>query len=129
MPPSPVVVEVPAALAPRPSASLACADSDPKLMPAMVMGILSVTGLRGEARADGDVGRAALAVAFERIAADRGAEEQQVVEMRQPPLGAATTDVVDAGRGRAANLRDRVVVEGRRLARRGVDPAVLRAHQ
>ena len=44
MPPSPVVVEVPAAVAPRPSASLACADSEPKLMPAMVIGIFSSIG-------------------------------------------------------------------------------------
>jgi hypothetical protein len=44
MPPSPVVVEVPARLAPRPSASLASADSEPKLMPAMVIGILSLMG-------------------------------------------------------------------------------------
>ncbi len=44
MPPSPVVVEVPASVAPRPSASLALAESDPKLMPAMVIGILSVIG-------------------------------------------------------------------------------------
>ena len=38
-PPSPVVVDVPAAVAPRPSASLAGPDSAPKLMPAMVIGI------------------------------------------------------------------------------------------
>ena len=44
MPPSPVVVEVPTALAPRPSASLACAEREPKLMPAMVMGIFSEIG-------------------------------------------------------------------------------------
>ena len=44
MPPSPVVVEVPAAVAPRPSASFAGADSEPKLMPAMVIGIFSVIG-------------------------------------------------------------------------------------
>ena len=44
MPPSPVVVEVPMAEAPRPSASLAGADSDPKLMPAMVMGIFRWIG-------------------------------------------------------------------------------------
>ena len=44
MPPSPVVVEVPTALAPRPSASLACADSEPKLMPAIVTGIFSLIG-------------------------------------------------------------------------------------
>jgi hypothetical protein len=44
MPPSPVVVEVPTADAPRPKASFACADNAPKLMPAMVIGIFSVIG-------------------------------------------------------------------------------------
>ena len=44
MPPSPVVVEVPASVAPRPSASLAWPDSEPKLMPAMVIGIFSSIG-------------------------------------------------------------------------------------
>ena len=44
MPPSPVVVEVPASVAPRPSASLAGPDSEPKLMPAMVIGIFSSIG-------------------------------------------------------------------------------------
>ena len=44
MPPSPVVVDVPHALAPRPSASLAFALSAPKLMPAIVMGMSSRSG-------------------------------------------------------------------------------------
>jgi hypothetical protein len=44
MPPSPVVVEVPIADAPRPSASLALAESAPKLMPAMVIGIFRWIG-------------------------------------------------------------------------------------
>jgi hypothetical protein len=44
MPPSPVVVEVPASVAPRPSASLAGPDSAPKLMPAMVIGMSSSIG-------------------------------------------------------------------------------------
>jgi hypothetical protein len=44
MPPSPVVVEVPASVAPRPSASLALPESAPKLMPAMVIGIFSSIG-------------------------------------------------------------------------------------
>src|SRR5262249_60561352 len=44
MPPSPVVVEVPVAVAARPMASLARADRAPKLIPAMVMGISSSTG-------------------------------------------------------------------------------------
>ena len=58
MPPSPVVVEVPTALAPRPSASLAGADSAPKLMPAMVTGMSSCDRLRRVARAEHDVGAA-----------------------------------------------------------------------
>src|SRR5688572_32514086 len=37
-------------------------------------------------RSERHVGAAALAVTFERVAADRGAEEQQVVEVRQPTL-------------------------------------------
>ena len=45
MPPSPVVVEVPTAVAARPRAVLAVADSAPKLMPAMVIGMSSSTGL------------------------------------------------------------------------------------
>jgi hypothetical protein len=45
IPPSPVVVEVPTAVAARPSDSLAWADSDPKLIPAMVIGMSSTSGL------------------------------------------------------------------------------------
>ena len=44
MPPSPVVVDVPTSLAPRPSASFAGAESAPKLMPAIVTGIASSSG-------------------------------------------------------------------------------------
>ncbi len=44
MPPSPVVVDVPTAVAARPSASLAWADSAPKLIPAIVIGIASSSG-------------------------------------------------------------------------------------
>ena len=44
MPPSPVVVDVPISLAPRPSASFAGADSAPKLIPAIVIGIFSSSG-------------------------------------------------------------------------------------
>ena len=39
-----VVVDVPAMDAPRPSASLAGADNEPKLIPAIVTGIFSVIG-------------------------------------------------------------------------------------
>ena len=45
MPPSPVVVDVPTSVAARPSASLAEAESAPKLMPAMVIGMSRWSGL------------------------------------------------------------------------------------
>ena len=44
MPPSPVVVLVPTALAPRPSASFAGAESAPKLIPAIVIGMSRWSG-------------------------------------------------------------------------------------
>ena len=71
------------------------------------------------ARAEHDIGAAALAIAFERIARDRCAEEEQIVEVRQLPLRAGAADVIDAGDRRAADFRQRVVVEGGGCARRG----------
>ena len=44
MPPSPVVVDVPTSVAARPSASFAGAESAPKLIPAIVIGIFSSMG-------------------------------------------------------------------------------------
>ena len=44
MPPSPVVVEVPSSVAARPSASFTLAESAPKLIPAMVIGMASSIG-------------------------------------------------------------------------------------
>ena len=111
MPPSPVVVEVPAIVAPRPSASFASADSEPKLMPAMVIGILSSIGFLAKRVPIIDIGAAFLAIALERIARDRGAEEQQVVEMRQLALGAGATDIINAGGRSTADLRESVIVE------------------
>ena len=91
--------------APRPSASLAWADSAPKLMPAMVTGMSRCSGKRGVAVAEHDVGAAALAVALQRVARHARAEEQQVVEVRQGALGAPAADVVDAGLGGALDAR------------------------
>ena len=82
-----------------------------------------------EAGADGDVGCALLAIAFQRIAADGSAEKQQVVEMRQLALGAAAANVVDAGGGGAANFGDRGVVERCRFARRRWIQRSPRRHQ
>ena len=45
MPPSPVVVDVPTCVAARPSASLALADSAPKLIPVMAIGVSNSNGL------------------------------------------------------------------------------------
>ena len=44
MPPSPVVVDVPIAVAARPSDSFTLADSAPKLMPAIVIGMARSSG-------------------------------------------------------------------------------------
>ena len=64
--------------------------------------------LCGEARAEHGLRRALLAIALERIARQRCAEEQQVVEVRQLALGAEAADLVQArGRG-ALDVVDRV---------------------
>ena len=101
-------------------------DSAPKLMPGDRDRDLQVQRPGGVAVAEHDVGVAALAVALERIARDARAEEEQVVEVRQPALGAPAPDVVDALARGALDLGDHVAVEGGRLAqgrqvrRRGV---------
>ena len=112
MPPSPVVVEVPTSLAPRPSASLALADSAPKLMPGDGHRDLQVQRLGGVAVAEDDVGIALFAVALQRVAGHGGAEEQQVIEVRDLALGAPAADVVDAGGGGPLDVRDGGAVEG-----------------
>ena len=76
--------------------------------------------LAREAAADHHVGVAALPVALERVAGDARAEEQQVVEVRHPALGAEAADVVDPLARGALDLGDHVAVERRRLAQPGV---------
>jgi len=56
------------------------------------------------AGAQRDGGVAFLAVAFEGIARDRRAEEQQIVEMRNLTLRAAASNVINARGRRAANF-------------------------
>jgi hypothetical protein len=65
-----------------------------------------------EAGANGDPGAAFLAIAFEWVARDRCSEEQEIVEMRQLALCTGAANVIDAGDRGAADLRQRVVVEG-----------------
>src|SRR5260370_21287128 len=85
--------------------------------------------LLGETGSDGHVGGALFTIAFERIATDGGSQEKQIVEVRKLALRAETSNVIDAGCSRSTDFRDRVVVKGRRLARRGMNPAVLGIHQ
>src|SRR4029077_7274088 len=73
-----------------------------------------------EARAEHDVGAASLAIALERVARDTRAEEEQVVEVRQTPLGAEAADVVDTLACRALDLGDDVAVVEVRLAQAGL---------
>jgi hypothetical protein len=63
-------------------------------------------------RAEDDVGPARLPVALQRVARHARAEEQEVVEVRDAPLGASAADVVDAVARGALDLGDRVPVEG-----------------
>ena len=72
--------------------------------------------LRGKAGADRDVGRAPFPIALERIAGDRGAEEHQIVEGRQPPFGAEAPDVVQALARGALDLGDHALWETRGLS-------------
>src|SRR5207248_1994044 len=74
---------------------------------------LQADGLLGMARAQDHVGTATLAIAFEWIAADRSAEKQEIVEMRQLALRTEPADVIDTGRGRAMDFGDGVFVERR----------------
>ena len=79
-------------------------------------GNIQLERLRREARPEDDVGRTALAITLERVARDRCAEEEQVIKVRQPALGAESADVVDPlGRG-ALDLGDDGAVEEVRLA-------------
>src|SRR6202035_5506716 len=59
-----------------------------------------------ETGAERQVGGAALAIAFERVARDRGAEQYEVVETRQRAQSAEAADLVEPFIGRALDLSD-----------------------
>ena len=90
-------------------------------------GDLQMDRLLRETRAEHDVGRASLAIAFEGVTRHRGAEKQQVVEMRQFALGAKAADVVNALARRATDLVDRVAVEDVGLAEPRMPVGAVRA--
>ena len=81
---------------------------------------LQLDRLAREPRAENDVGRALLAVALERVARDARAEQQEIVEVRQPPLRAEAPDVVDALSCSALDLGDHGTVVEERLAKGGI---------
>src|SRR5258708_17725142 len=58
----------------------------------------------GKARAEHDIGGAALAVTLERIARDRGAEKGAIVEARRLTIGAEAADLVDPFIGSALDF-------------------------
>ena len=124
MPPSPVVVDVPTSLAPRPSASLAGPGQRAERHAGDGDRDIKVQRMFGVPIAEDDVGVAALAVALQRVARHRRAEEEQVVEVRKGPFGAPAADVVDTGFGRAMDGRDRLTVEGGGLAQAEAGPVV-----
>jgi hypothetical protein len=88
---------------------------------------LQLEGALRKACPEDDVGRAALAVALERVARDRRAEKEQVVEVRQRALGAEAADVIDALARGALDRVDRVAIEDRALAQTGAPAACHRA--
>ena len=104
MPPSPVVVEVPASVGAAAQRFLGVPEREPKLMPAMVIGIFSSSGFLAKRVAQHHVGIAAFPVALQRIARHRGAEKQQIVEMWEPAFGAEPPDIVEARAGRRARI-------------------------
>src|SRR6266849_5224064 len=77
---------------------------------------LQLDRLAREPRAEDNVRRALLAIALERVARDAGAEQEQVVEVRQAPLRAEAADVVDALARCALDLGDDCAVIEKRLA-------------
>jgi hypothetical protein len=86
-------------------------------------GDFQLDGLLSEAIAQHHVGGALLAIAFQRIARDGGAQKQQIIKVRHLALGARAADVIDAGRGGAADFGQRHVIEGCRFARGGAGDA------
>jgi hypothetical protein len=81
---------------------------------------LQLDRLACEPRTENDVGRTLLAVALERIAGDACTEQQEIVEVRQPPLCAETPDVVDALARGTLDLGDDGPVVEERLAKAGI---------
>ena len=104
--------EVPTSVAARPRASLAEAERAPKLMPAMVMGMSSSSGLAPWRPPSTVRGVAALAVALERVARHRRGEEDEIVEGRELAPGAEPADGVVAGVGHLVDAGDDLGREG-----------------
>jgi hypothetical protein len=79
---------------------------------------LQLDRLLGKASAEGHVRRAALAVAFERVTRDRGAEQHQVVEARRRAQGAEPADPIEPLVGGTLDLGDDIGRKGGRVPSR-----------
>ncbi|MNP06191.1 hypothetical protein D3C76_981640 [compost metagenome] len=77
---------------------------------------LQVDRLLGEAVAEDHIGAALFPIAFQRVARHAGAQQQQIIEVRDLTLGATAADVIDASLGGALDFLDGQAVEGRGLA-------------
>ncbi len=82
---------------------------------------LELDRLLGEARAQRHIGGAFLAIAFQGIARDGGAEEDEIVEGGQLALGAVAADFIEALIGGAVDLRQDM---GRKAVRRTQAPGI-----
>ena len=101
-------------VAPRPSASLACADSEPKLMPAMVIGIFSWIGFGASRAPSVDVGRR---ISRDSLRADSATSTRRETADRRSAAACAWRRRRGCHRCRCrgtANLGQRMIVEGRR---------------
>src|SRR5882757_2681544 len=78
---------------------------------------LEMNRLLGESGSQDHIGRAFLAISFQRITRDGGAEKQQVVKMRKGTFCTGTANVINSGRRGTANFGQRMRVKRRRLAR------------
>src|SRR5207248_2742609 len=90
---------------------------------------LELDRLLREARPERDVRVAPLPVALERVARDARPEEEEIVEVRQPALGAEAADVVDALARGALDLVDDVSVEEVRVTLAGVPAGACRGRR
>ena len=111
MPPSPVVVDVPTAVAASPNASLTFAESAPKLMPATVIGISNSSGFFAKRVPKHRLGCALLAIALERISRHGRRQKHQIIKGGNPTLGSEAANIVEARFGGLVDVGEHLSIE------------------